>query len=355
MKIPPYKLEMNQQSLNFQIKSGDLILLSFSILEARNNEASTISLSRDVVEKAIDYMQRRHALLRSRLQHDKSNGTSHLLFDQESQLEPNKIPIDWDKCKSRDEMVKCFETKLSSPFGFDTLPYLWRVFVTEFVEDGKRLYAVAIWLPMLITDGINGVTLNIELVNIINALLVNQECIEMKEKLEHFGDVYNLAAERNLLGDKARENMIKLKEKKNGAAADTSPCMLPSEFKSHSETGTRLSLIRLDRENTANLLKIAKQRGHRFTGVVAAVFFYSLKQLFDENNIDHKFDEVKFCLPVSLRFRYNPPLSMRHTGYNILLPSIGLKNYVYDQNNLTETIWTNTESNLSTQKSQLNL
>lgn len=341
-KLAPSKVEMIPQMLTYCAMQGDAIVISFSILESQSQ--TRVDLQQDVVRKAVYYMQRRHALLRCHLQHDKSSGSSTLIFDDQSQIESDKVPIDWDRCESREQMIKCFEAKLSKPFGFDHLPYLWKVFVAEFEEEGKKVYSVAVWLPMMITDGMNCVTLNIELVNIINALLAGLECVEMKETLDHYGDVSNLIYERKLFNEKTQQNLDKYMEemKKNGKKEEEHSFILPPEFQSN-ESGTRLSPIRMSPDKATNLMKNCKQHGERLTGVFTAVFFHSIKQLCEENNIKYDLSHVSVNMPISTRFRYTPILSTSHTGLNVICPEMSFDGLNFDKE-LKETVWENSKS-----------
>jgi hypothetical protein len=153
---------------------------------------------------------------------------------------------------------------------------------------------------MLISDGINGSVLVTELCNMINALILNTECDEMKTNLDLSDNFYKLAADRGLFTESVREKLLKQKAEKRLPV--NNKCMLPREFASTCETGARIRTVRFGEEATKRLLSESRSRKQKLTGVISAAFFQSLKQLCHENSLEFG-PRASVCVPINLRFR----------------------------------------------------
>lgn len=161
---------------------------------------------------------------------------------------------------------------------------------------------------MAISDGINIMTLLLEIINIINALESDSECDEMRVKL-------NLPESSHVMCEKTglfREEYLKRVEE--FAETPAPKFAFDTKFKSENETGFALDLWCIDRITSDKIMQLCKKHELRVTSYYQTVAFYALKKLYAENKIP-----LQSSLPISpmitLRTRFNPVYEFYNCRY----------------------------------------
>ena len=138
-------------------------------------------LDENLVRKAMLYMKKRHPLFRANVDHDPISKSVNLIIQNKY---TDDVDLEWCQINSRNFLTKKLEEFNSKLFEYEKDCLLWRCKVIEFKENDMVKYCLALVLPLYITDGINISTLIIEVVNIINSILNNKECEEMRIHLD---------------------------------------------------------------------------------------------------------------------------------------------------------------------------
>ncbi len=126
-------------------------------------------------------MKKRHPLLRANISHDPVLKSVNLIIKNKY---AEDLDLEWCRIDSRVFLTKTLEEFNSKLFEYEKKCLLWRCKVIEFKENGINKFCLALVLPLYITDGINITTITIELVNIINSILNDRECEEMRINLD---------------------------------------------------------------------------------------------------------------------------------------------------------------------------
>jgi hypothetical protein len=104
-----------------------------------------------------------------------------------------------------------------------------------------------------------------------------------------------------------------------------------------------MNLLKLDLNVSAEIIRQSKERKVRLSGFFIAIALNSLKQLYQEFNIEIQRD-FSCILPANLRFRLNPQVDLSDLRFFVVLISINL---FYPKINLDSTdieqIWQNAE------------
>ena len=172
------------------------------------------------MSEALEFLKKRHPFLRA---HFEEIDSEVYLRVSEPPSDSAAVTLEWTECTSREEAMACVQSYANNLNKFTQKCLLWKCLVAEFE---KTKYAIALQLPMLITDGLNGVVLLFELTNILNAILSGRECEEMKIQLEVCPSFYELAEQRGMFTDEHRRFI----EQKRGLDK-SAPFLLPLEFK----------------------------------------------------------------------------------------------------------------------------
>ena len=126
---------------------GELLVLCVNIIEA---DEQSINLEREMLEKALGFMQLRHPLMRATLQFE----SNEIFYKIHNELPlNNEEDIDYVCLKSRSDLVSRLETFNTKLFDYKTVnSKIWRAFAYEFLsENQSKQYAVGFLMPLFIT------------------------------------------------------------------------------------------------------------------------------------------------------------------------------------------------------------
>ena len=187
---------------------------------------------------------------------------------------------------------------------------MWRCLVVAYPDEFKRTqYCFSLAVHMAISDGLNVITLLIEIINIINSLETESKCDEMLVKLEPPENSISLCHKTKLF--KEEEHKKRIDELAN---APIPRFLFDDMFKSENETGFALDLLCLDQNSSERIVKMTKKYGLRVTSYFQAVTMYALRKLYTENNL-----ELQASLPIypilTLRVRFDPVYEFYNCRY----------------------------------------
>lgn len=265
-----YELNDYEKILSYVTIAG-LNVIGIAIVYLKDE---SVELDRELVLNGLGYLQRRHPFLRAFQEVDEESGSMRLVMPKDYRENAEKykqmIQFEWhvseDRKRSRDDMVRELEELSDIYFDYKKPgTFIWRFRAVDFYDSNdQRKYALALSIPIQVTDGINIACLNIELVNIINALSANRSCHEMEQELGISKSLHTMINEQNLLGDQQIKHLKELSAKK------VEKSLLDPSLAS-SETGTKMFLFRIDASQTIRLLKLSKMHGVKLTSLLVAL------------------------------------------------------------------------------------
>ncbi len=146
-----------------------------------------------LVRRAMAILQQRHPFFRAYLHEERNANRMFLKIDGTETLEKQeqKLELEWIDWTNETEPITR-QTVVDKSAQFDSIPFvygkdhlLWKCQVIAYkdVATSAVKYIINLVIHIAITDGINTTTLTIELINILNALLTDQQCDEMRIKL----------------------------------------------------------------------------------------------------------------------------------------------------------------------------
>lgn len=283
---------------------GDTNVISISIISTNNN----VKLNDETVKRAMLYMFKRHPLFRAHIKNNENVKKIYFAIPKNFIKKTQDMKFERLVVNNRDEFIKECENFNSTLFKYEDNCLLWKIKIVEFMDDDKKnKIGLLLLAPMYLTDGINIVTLSNELVNIINSLLENKECVEMNETLALYENIESMVERNGLISSKLRETYEEF--------CKTDPIIkfrLPKEFFNPNDHGVKLKLLALDKQLSKSLYEIAKTKKIKLNGVLAAVFLYALKDLYEENGLQIDKD-LMFLVMINLRFRIEPKIDFSHT------------------------------------------
>ena len=308
VKLCPY-----EKSLYYYSRCGDCLVIGIAVIESEKRTILTSLL----VRHALNYLKNRHPLLRAYLEHDKESDEVYLVMrDDIISFSFDEICLEWSNVYTKEALTDELEKFNSKKFEYEKKSYLWRAKVVKFNEDDKDKYAVSFVLPLYLTDGLNISCILIELVNIINALLIDKECEEMKVRLELVDNLNVLTSEYKLFSDKQKWAINELRTIQNNNF------ILDDEFKCN-ELGLKINMLKLNKKLSEKLLAKAKEKNTKLTGMLNAAIVYALRDLYEENGLVFPSDLI--CgLPANLRIRYQPNLDFSHIRFQVCLAHFNL-------------------------------
>jgi hypothetical protein len=297
---------------------GDLNTIGVGIIDSSDK---TVQVDRTLMKKALYYLIERHPLMRSHLEsNDENTKNAELYYRIEEKFNLNYLDRDYDEddlnCEhltSRGELTKKLEKFNSREFEYFKKCKLWRIALYSFVDEEEALeekrlkHAIVIVMPLFLTDGLNICTIIIELVNILNSLSNQTECLEMKEKLQVSDNMYTILEERHLFTDKHKAMIDEMH-----ASDKRLDFKYSNKFKCNNERGLKINIFRIDKETTRRVIEMAKARNLKLTGVVAALIIYTINDLYEANKVIFPKD-VCFGVSANLRFRAYPKID-----YNLM-------------------------------------
>lgn len=287
---------------------GDYLVMGTAFVD------SGASLTKDVVMKSLVYLQARHPFLRAYLEIYKNE--NKILLKIHNEDVKDRIQLDWldltNETVTRSRLNDISAEYNSVLFNIGNKELLWRVQVIEYKENSKTRYIINLILHIAITDGFNITTMSIEMVNIINALLTNQVCDEMKITLEPIENLHALCEKTKLFKEEHKETIKKIN------AQEKVKFILDELFASTKETGFKLDLFPLEKELTKKIIEVSKPKNVKLTGYFHTVGIYALKKLYDENGLTFP-KRISIELPASLRIRYPEILEYYHCGCHTVM------------------------------------
>lgn len=197
-------IELNDylRSLFNMTRTGDLIVSGLSILENTDNNDAKLDIS--VVKKSIEYLLKRHPLMRAYIERCQNKVFFKLSNDDVSRSEVIEgVDLVSRELSSRQEMIAQMEEFTKKNFDYDNKCKLWKAALYGFSDEqdnGRRKYAVVFLLPLYMTDALNITSLSLEISNLINAVLSGVECEEMRTVLPIVDSAISLIMKEKLLG-----------------------------------------------------------------------------------------------------------------------------------------------------------
>lgn len=316
--------EYHKSLYNFSLL-GDLLVFGLTIIEAPNND---VKIDQDLIKSCLSYMIKRHPLLRAHLEIDGKN-ISFKITDEPYKYEITEKESEWIVLNDRSELEEKLEKFNNRSFDYETKCRLWRSSVYDFHENCKQKYAIALLLPLFMTDALNITSLSIEIVNILNSLVLNRECHEMTEKLDPVDNMFSLVEKNHLISDQQLENIQKINQNQKCCFK------FDKKFKTNSEKGTKINIFRLNEAISKKLISISKEKQIKLTGLLMVSLFYSIKDWYKENNLLVP-KNIRFGVSSNLRFRLEPKVDFSSIGYFSTLMGIDLE---YPNFGKYENIW----------------
>ena len=286
---------------------GDILVMGTSFLE------TTQPITQDHVKTALIYLQKRHPFLGAYLDAHFKENRFYIKFDQQDQKVSDQIELEWlDLCDEPFSMRKLIEESsqfVSRLFTLGPGYLLWRVQVISYKdEQGQKKYVLNLIAQQAITDGLNIITLSIEIANILNSILTDTVCEEMKTRMEPCESLYETCKKTRLY----KEEFQPLIDKMNNEFHPK--FLLHEKFKEGNESGLKLDFFKFDKEFTSKILAKSKQHKLRLTGFFQTAAFYALHKLYLENELTFP-KSLKIEVPTSLRVRYKPKLDLAHCRF----------------------------------------
>lgn len=297
--------------------NGSYNVMAISVIESDQN----VKIEQQLFKQALVIMQKRHPFWRACLEFDKAANKMHLeLMDHDEAL--SKIHCEFvdltNEPFNREKLLDISANFNLTLFAPNDRSLLWKAQFISYTENSMIKYMVNINFFISITDGFNSVTLNIELINILNALLTGKECDEMKVVLDVVDDLYELSQQRGLFGEEQKKAMARMNEEAKDSKVVN--FQFPDKFRSPNDSGYRLNLFKLDRETTAKILSRSRLNKSKLTAYFYAAIFYAVKKMYDEEKIEFP-EGLIFEFAASLRCRYKPMLEFAHCGTHVTLSS----------------------------------
>ena len=284
---------------------GDFIVKSTSFVDSK------VKIDQKSVEEALIYMQKRHPLLRSTLNQTKEKNCRYEIDEKLI----GKYDFTWVDLNSKDEIIKELERFNSKLFNYDDgKSLLWRFMTICYQEKNSTKYCFNLAVSLPCTDGINISSLMVEFVNILNGVLTQAQTEEMISKYDLLPSLHSNADKYGLFTEAQREAVDRLNKAKKVQF------LLPDKFKSESENGLKISLIKFDKQLTNRIVETSKREKTRATGFLTTAALYALKQLYDEAEVEFP-AQCNAEIPANLRIRTTPNLSFSNMRLQV---SIGL-------------------------------
>lgn len=206
-------------------RCGDLTVIGMAILENKDKTLRDLDLTCELVKKSIEYLLKRHALLRAHIETDDDTSKVYFSID-DNDPKWSQVVVGQDlvygKLNTRNQVHARLESLVDKRLDYKVNCKLWRAGLFSFpVGTGSQecnqsgcasnQYALVFLLPLYMTDALNITSLTIELVNLINSLVLGIECEEMRVQLPLVDTELNLIRKENLIGQKQIENIIEMK------------------------------------------------------------------------------------------------------------------------------------------------
>jgi hypothetical protein len=298
-----FKLNVHEKLLYNFSRVGDLLVVGLAILEPATENGL---FNKNLIIDGLEFMMKRHPLLRARLVVSPQS-QNDLYFEIKNKdcikVEEGDVTF---KIIHRDELELSLENVISNVSNFEQYcNKLWRLEIYEILPSNgsnKKQYAIALFIPLFITDALNITALIIELVNIINSLLLNQVCEEMNQELELMDDIYELVRKSCFLTEERYHNIV---EENNKPIVKFK---LSGKFREQNEKGSKINMFVLNSTISENLISISKRKNTKLTGFFTACLFYALRDLYAENQLEMPKD-VSFGIAANLRFRMSPKIN----------------------------------------------
>lgn len=290
---------------------GEFIIQSFNFIQIDFEYQKLFN--KEIVNKALQYLQKRHPFLRGLVKFNNEN-KRYFIEIKENPTELIKLVWqDWtDQECSIKRIIKDLEKFNEQLFDYDK-ELLWRVKVIVYTENNCQKYVLSLVIPTIITDGFNIQTLGIELVNIINSLLKGEECEEMRITLPLGQSIHEMCDKYNMATPEIYEFIKKFNKRQKKSL------LIPAKFRPNTdETGFKINIFKLDQEITSKIVEMTRVHKLRVTGYLSACAVYALKKLFEENELEFP-EEIMFEIAVSFRLRYKNKLSYQQMGDHVTL------------------------------------
>ena len=168
---------------------NELVVYGILILES---DRIYTNFNESLVRKALDYMQKRHPLLRAHAEYDfEKSSDIHLIINDENDSKTKEIDFEWINLKqsNRENMIREIENFKNKKMLFKNR-LLWSFGLIEYNDSAKNYYSIVLKVNQSVSDGMNVSALVVEIGNIMNALINQTECDEMKIRLELEDSIY---------------------------------------------------------------------------------------------------------------------------------------------------------------------
>ena len=247
------------------------------------------TLTLDLLTRACAYWLKRHAFLRAKVhrRYTWDASSKKRFLDNEPRY---FVPIDADDpfaCRNVDLILtnnahkwkEQVEVELTTPLDMDTGP-LWRLKVIQLLNDSsdeRKSYTFVFLFSHVCTDGKNNVIF-IELLNIVNALLDERECVEMREAVESPRGLITLFREYIGRAAYVRPDLA------NSYQCDMQRRQLPLTLgNTLNGSVAKVAYVKFDEQCVHKLMAKMKQRAVKMNGLFEAIYYFAYRRLLIEH------------------------------------------------------------------------
>ena len=299
--VKKYELSNFEKGLvEFTLK-GEFLTMATSFLDI-TTEIELDKIKSSSLE-ALKHLQRRHPFLRGHLNVEGDNVFVVVEDDKEAADKIDLEIIDLTKATpTRRDLIDTCALFNSTEFNF-LVKLVWRTQLIIYKEENKTKLVFNLVFPLLVIDGFSITTLSIEFVNILNALLTNKTCIEMKEQIEACGSIHEYFHKSGLYNEEHKKFASALK-------SERIDFIFNPIFQSIEESGFYMDLFKFDKPTSDLIISTSKKFNVRLTAYFYNVAFYTMKKLYDENQLElPKRFALDFAINLRIRFDPNIPFS----------------------------------------------
>ena len=310
---------------------GSSFLTGLAILQASDDIKE---INNDLIKETMFYLYKRHPLLQSHIH--KTKFLKQIYFSVPDLDTERKTIQDMNfervRVKSKCELVTVIENFDYKEFNYESKCLMFKLTVFEWNRQNEEVaFAFALTMPHFLSDGINIMTLSIELVNILNSLLQNKQCDEMLKELEVVDLVENLVRESDLITDEMKKN-YKSRWKSENISNFKSPQKLANV---DADLGAKINLLSFDENSTKKLISYAKLNNIKMNGVFIVAMLNAFKELYKENEIEFP-EDLSLIVPISLRHRVKPSVDNSSVRFCILQDFLRICSYGKHESNVEE-------------------
>ena len=319
--VKKYELTNFEKGLLEPNLEGEFLTMATSFLDI-TTEIELDKIKSSSLE-ALKHLQRRHPFLRG---HVTAEGDNVFVVVEDEKEAADKIDleiIDLTKATpTRRDLIDTCALFNSTEFNF-LVKLVWRTQLIIYKEENKTKLVFNLVFPLLVIDGFSITTLSIEFVNILNALLTNKTCIEMREQIEACGSIHEYFHKSGLYNEEHKKFASALK-------SERIDFIFNPIFQSIEESGFYMDLFKFDKPTSDLIISTSKKFNVRLTAYFYNVAFYTMKKLYDENQLELP-KRFSLDFPINLRMRFEPNVPFSTPRFFVTFAEPSTEEAIYGQ------------------------